>query len=190
MNTVLETLLTRRSVVAKDMVAPGPTDEQIDQILSAGHRVPDHGKIGPWRFILFKDEARTEFGQILGRIAAEKNPEASDALLEYEQNRFNRAPLVIAVIASPNVEHKVPVWEQHLAAGAVCQNMLLAATGLGFASQWLTEWYAYDEDVKQELELNENEAIAGFIYIGSAEQKPKERVRPDIGERITYWNKK
>ena len=187
MNEVLNTLLTRRSVLAKEMVAPGPSTEQIDQILAAAHRVPDHGKIGPWRFIVFTGEAREQFSQVLGEIFAAENPDAAEAVTGFEKQRLTRAPVVIAVISAPNVEHKVPVWEQELSAGAACQNILLAASALGFGAQWLSEWYAYNDSVNQELELASTERVAGFIYIGSHDKAPKERIRPSLEERIQYW---
>lgn len=182
----LELLLTRRSVKANDMVEPGPNAEQIQNILAAAHRVPDHGKIGPWRFVLFSGEARSKFGAVLRERFAELNPDASEKLLTFESERFNRAPLIIAVVASP-IEHKVPEWEQILSSGACCQNMLLAAHAQGFAAQWLTEWYAYDEKIAEALKLKDKEKIAGFIYIGSPKEAPTERVRPDLKERIISW---
>lgn len=169
------------------MVAPGPNAQNIQDILQAAHRVPDHGKIGPWRFIVFSDGARATFGQTLKDIYAAQNPDASAKLLEHQQNLLLRAPVVIAVIASPNREHKVPEWEQNLAIGAACQNLLVATHALGFVGQWLTEWCSYSDAVNQSLKLAPHERIAGFMYLGSAAQAPTERARPDLSERITYW---
>ncbi|WP_370979209.1 nitroreductase [Agaribacterium sp. ZY112] len=187
---LLEALHTRRSVLANNMCAPGPSDEQIQDILKAAHRVPDHGKIGPWRFWVFQGQARADFGNILRQRFAEREPKASEKLLEFEALRFLRAPVVIAVSSKPNPEHKVPVWEQELSAGAACQNILLAAKALGFYSQWITEWYAFDQQINAELGLEEHERIAGFIYIGSAKDTPSERARPDLNERVSYWKAK
>lgn len=189
MTNFIENLLTRRSVAANDLCEPGPTDDQLQQILAAAHRVPDHGKIGPWRFIVFKGDAREHFSCKLGEIFAKENPEASDKLTQFESERLVRAPLVIAVIASPVVEHpKIPEWEQILSVGAACQNILVAALALGFGAQWLTEWYSYNEKVKALLKLKASEKVAGFIYIGSYAEKPTERPRPDLQERLQYWN--
>lgn len=185
-NPVLDALLSRRSILAKDMTGPGPNKAELGQILSAAHRVPDHGKIGPWRFIVFEGEARTQFSDALAQIFQRENPECSDAMLNFEKQRFNRAPVVIAVISAP-VEHKVPEWEQVLCSGACCQNILHAAHSLGFGAQWLTEWYAYNDDVNHLLNMSDKEKIAGFIYIGQHENPPKERVRPSLDERVTYW---
>lgn len=186
MHPVIDALLTRRSVTAKDMVAPGPSPEQLNTLLTAAHRVPDHGKIGPWRFIVFEGEARTRFGEQLGKIFASKNPDASEKLLAFEADRFNRAPCVIAVVSAP-IEHKVPKWEQELSAGAVCMNMLHAAHAAGFVAQWLTEWYAYDSDVDALLKLQAGERVAGYMYVGTAGAAPSERDRPSLEDRVSYF---
>lgn len=185
-NDTLNTLLTRRSVVARDLSAPGPSPEERDQILAAGHRVPDHGKLGPWRFIVFEGAARDAFGDRLAEIFMNDNPEAGEKNREIERTRFTRAPLVIAVISAP-VEHKVPQWEQELSCGAVCQNMLLAANAMGYGAQWLTEWYAYHADVNALLGLKKDERVAGFIYVGTKKEQPCERKRPSLDERISFW---
>ena len=187
MNPVINSLLTRRSVLANNLQEPGPNAEEINILLEAAHRVPDHGKIGPWRFILFKEEARQTFSAKLGQIFQDENPEANQNQIEFEQNRLTRAPLVIAVISSPNIDHKVPLWEQELAVGAVCQNLLIAANSLGYGAQWLTEWYSYHQSVNTLLELEDHEKIAGFIYIGSFTEKPKERIRPNLSDKILLW---
>lgn len=180
-------LLTRRSTVAKDLIEPGPNQDEVTQILESGHRVPDHGKIGPWRFIVFQGEARKNFDQLLGSIFKNNNPTAADKLIEFESERFQRAPTVIAVISSPVDHPKVPLWEQQLSAGAACQNMLNAAHLMGYGAQWLTEWYAFDKQVDKHLKLTENEQVAGFMYFGSVAQTPSERNRPNLNERISHW---
>lgn len=186
-NTLTDALLSRRSVVARDLCEPGPNQDELDTILKCAHRVPDHGKIGPWRFIIFQDEARLAFGQELEKIFADENPDATDKVLEFEKERFMRAPLVIGVIYSPHEHPKVPEWEQQLSTGAVCQNILNAAHFLGYSAQWLTEWYAFNDNVNGILGLHPQEHVAGFIYIGSTKEKPSERNRPDLAERINYW---
>lgn len=183
----IELLHQRRSVKAAEMIEPAPNELQLSSILQAAHRVPDHGKIGPWRFIVFKGDARGHFGQTLKNIYCAKNPDATLKLIKHQEDLLLRAPLVIAVIASFDLEHKVPEWEQTLAVGAVCQNLLVATHSLGFVGQWLTEWYSYSDEVSQALGLTPNERVAGFMYLGSASQKPAERVRPDLNERISYW---
>ncbi len=182
----LNSLLTRRSVLARELAEPGPNADELDNILKAAHRVPDHGKIGPWRFLLFQGDSRGAFGSELARIFLSDNPDTTSKCLDFERDRFNRAPLVITVVSAP-IEHKVPEWEQVLSCGAVCQNILNAATSLGYGAQWLTEWYAYHNEVNQVLGLKENERVAGFIYIGSYRERPNERNRPSLSERISEW---
>ena len=184
----LELLMLRRSLTVKDMVHPGPSEEQIKQILKIGSRVPDHKKQVPWRFLTFEKSTRGKFGKILRTIFAKNNPKTNEKILDFEENRFLRAPLVIAVISTADKDNpKVPEWEQILTAGAICQNILIASNAMGYASQWLTEWYAYDKVVLKELNLNPNERIAGFIYIGTAGKQPKERGRPDLANLVKKW---
>lgn len=185
--STLELLTTRRSVKAKDMIEPGPNQEQIRTILQAGHRVPDHGKIGPWRFVVFRGHARAQFTEKLAEIYAEENPDCKEKKLNFQSEVLMRAPVAIAVISTASQHAKVPEWEQVLSVGAVCQNMLIAATAMGFGAQWLTEWYSYNDRVKALLEMEPHHRVAGFLYFGNFEHKPEERKRPDLEERITYW---
>ena len=178
----IDLLLTRRSGSAKAMKAPGPSRKQIDQILQAGARVPDHGKLFPWRFIIFEGKGRERAGDILAEVMEAEGERAKQ--VEEERGRFLRAPLVIGVISCAREAHKVPVWEQELSAGAVCQNILIAATALGFVGTWLTEWYAFHPVVKQQMGLKPGERVAGFIYIGTAKDELEERPRPEM-EKIT-----
>lgn len=182
-----ELLLNRRSVMAKDMLEPGPNDEQLQVLLRAAHRVPDHGKLGPWRFVVFRGAARRDFGEQLADIFQQDNADASDALLAFQRSLLLRAPLVIAVISTATAHVKIPQWEQVLSAGAACQNLLLAAASMGFGAQWLTEWYSYNDRVKTLLGAQPEHNIAGFLYFGSYGEKPEERTRPSLEERVTYW---
>lgn len=183
----LNLLFNRRSVVANNLQAPGPNAQQILDLLSAAIRVPDHGKLTPWRFIVFKDDARQSFGMILTDAFIKRKPKASEELTDFERARFTRAPVVIAVISSPQEGHKIPLWEQQLSAGAVCQNLLIAANATGFSCQWITEWYAYDSDVASALKLASGEKVAGFVYIGTAKAEPMERKRPSLENLVTEW---
>ena len=183
----LEQISQRRSVKAMDLHTPGPNQQQMDQLLAAAARVPDHGKLGPWRFICFQNDARQAFGEHLAQRFSELKPQAPAAAIEAERGRFVRAPLVIAVISCVQAHPKIPEWEQLMSAGAVCQNLLVAANLMGFAAQWLTEWYAYDEAIDAKLDLKSGERVAGFVYIGSAKDKPDERQRPDLQQRIQHW---
>jgi nitroreductase len=183
----VELLLTRRSAKALTMVEPGPNEEELRTILTAGARVPDHGKLAPWRFIIFRGEARAAFGAELARIHAAAQPGATAEQTGFEANRLTRAPVVVAVISRVTPGIKIPEWEQVLSAGAACQNMLVAATALGFGAQWLTEWYAFDPQVNALLGLKENEKVAGFIYLGSESVAKDERPRPVLADITSEW---
>lgn len=180
-------LLNRRSTTAKLMQEPGPDAEQLGIILQAGARVPDHGKLAPWRFLLVTEDHRHSLGERFAEIAKKNVPDLSNADLVLERGRFLRAPIVIVVISKILQHHKIPVWEQQLSAGAVCQNMLIAANALGFASQWLTEWYSYDDDAKAVLGLTAEEQVAGFVYIGTTTDTVMERKRTDLNELVSLW---
>lgn len=184
---MLDLLLSRRSVKPAAMAAPGPTAAQLTQILTAATRVPDHKKLAPWRFIVFEGEARERFGQVLAQVCAreEKDP-PSTMRLELEAKRLMRAPTVVAVISRVTHNPAAPDWEQQLSAGAVCQNMTLAANALGFATNWITEWYSYSAGVQAALGLARNERIAGFVYIGSGDTPP-DRERPSLSDIVTRW---
>ncbi len=181
----IDLLLTRRSGSAKAMKAPGPSKKQIEDILQAGARAPDHGKLFPWRFIVFEGKGRERAGDILGEVMEAEGERAKQ--VEEERGRFLRAPLVIGVVSAVREQHKIPVWEQELSAGAVCQNILIATTALGFVGNWLSEWYAYHPDVKQKMGLKPGERIAGFIYIGTAKVELEERPRPEMDKIITVF---
>ncbi|MBT6031749.1 MAG: nitroreductase [Kordiimonadaceae bacterium] len=186
----LELLSKRRSLTVKDMTAPGPNEDQLKQILTIGSRVPDHKKQVPWRFLTIDGECRADIGKTLRTVFKKNTPDADEELLDFEENRLMRAPLVIAVISTASPENpKVPEWEQILTAGAVCQNILIAANAMGYASQWLSEWYSYDNEVLKALHISSDERIAGFIYIGTSIKEPSERGRPDIENITQKWSR-
>ena len=180
-------LWRRRSTPADFLTGPGPDAECLGAILTIAARAPDHRRVTPFRFLVFEGEARARFGEILKAAFIANEPDASEEKIAYEANRFMRAPSVVAVISKVNREHRTPEWEQILTAGAVCQNMLIAASAHGFAAQWLTEWYAFDEKVLKGLGLSENERIAGYIYLGTAKEDPKERGRPDMSAIVSRF---
>jgi nitroreductase len=181
----LDLLLSRRSGSAKAMTEPGPSKKQLAEILKASARAPDHGKLFPWRFLVIEDKGRSRAGDILAEVMEAEGERAKQ--VEEERERFLRAPVVVAVISAAREQHKIPVWEQELSAGAVCQNMLIAATASGFVAQWVTEWYAYHPVVKQRLGLTAGERIAGFIYIGTAKDELEERPRPDMDKIVSFF---
>ena len=188
MSEIIDFLLTRRSVTARNMTEPGPSADELDNILRAGMRVPDHGRLGPWRFIVIKGDARAAFGDVLGEAFKKENPDAFEELIEVERERFQRAPVVIAVVSRVIKEHKIPEWEQTLSSGAACVNMLNAAHAIGYAAQWLTEWPAYNADVAAALGLAEHERIAGFVYVGTPKEPPTERQRAEYEAVVSEWN--
>ena len=183
----LDLLLSRRSGSAKTMTGPGPEPEELRKILAAGARVPDHGKLAPWRFIVFEGQGRTRMGEVLVRALAETEPNASPDRVEQERTRFLRAPIVVGVISRVREYHPIPVWEQELSAGAVCQTMLIAAHALGYVGNWITEWCAYHQTVKDALGLKSGERVAGFLYFGQPAQPLEERVRPGLDSLITKF---
>lgn len=185
--SMIELLLTRRSVSSALMTDEGPDAAALDLILRAGHRVPDHGKLGPWRFIVFEGQARAAFGHVLKDAFLKADPGAGEERASLETLRLLRAPTVICVVSCAATHVKIPIWEQELSAGAVCQNMLVAATALGFGAQWLTEWYSFDANVAAGLGLTGNERVAGFIYLGGHPGPQEDRVRPDLAERVSRW---
>jgi nitroreductase len=184
---MVDLLATRRSVVAQNLGPPGPSEAQLQTLLTLGARVPDHGKLEPWRFVTFTGGERQAFGDILASTYKNANGEGDAEAVEFERARFLRAPVVIAVISKAAPHPKIPEWEQVLSAGAVCQNLLVAAAALGFAAQWLTEWYAYDEQIAGALGLTPGERVAGFVYLGTAQTPPKPRPRPDMAQVVKSW---
>jgi nitroreductase len=181
-------LLSRRSGSAKAMTAPGPSAAELETMLTAAARVPDHGKLFPWRFIVFEGEARTRMGELLAEALKASEPEAATPeRLEMERARFLRAPVVVGVVSRVREGIPIPPWEQQLSSGAVCQTMLIAATSLGYVANWLTEWPAYNARVAEGLGLGEGERIAGFVYIGTSAVVLEERVRPDLAKIVTRF---
>ena len=184
----LTLLARRRSVTAKTMTGPGPEGAALDALLVVAARVPDHRKVVPFRFVVLEGAARDRFGETVVRPAAQaREPDASARKLDEEAAQFARGGVVVAVVSAPDPDHKTPVWEQELTAGAVCQNLLIAANAAGWAGQWLTGWTAYDEAVTRALGIREGERVAGYIYLGTAEEPPKERARPDPAAITTRW---
>lgn len=182
----LDLLLSRRSGSAKAMTGPGPDAEQQRQILAAAVRVPDHGKLAPWRFILFEGEGRRRVGEVLAE-AVRQEKDSSSERVALERERFLRAPLVIGVVSRAREQLPIPVWEQELSAGAVCQNIVIAAHAMGFVANWVTEWCAYHPLVRDRIGLKSGERVAGFIYIGQPTAPLEDRPRPDIDALATRF---
>jgi len=176
----LDVLLSRRSVKAREMVAPGPDGAALETILAAGMRVPDHGKLAPWRFLVFSGEARTALGEMIREayLAEEAAPSkaTAKALARYPE----QAPLLVVLVSSPSNAKPIPEWEQRLSTGAAGMAMLIAAHAQGYVGQWLTGWPAYSAELHRRLGLAEADRIAGYLFFGSpADSPPEERERPD-----------
>lgn len=181
-------LALRRSSGKLTLTAPGPDEGALAEILKVAARVPDHRRVEPWRFITITGTAREAFGARLAEIAPQSEVARSrDVTAEASAGLPLRAPVVVAVVSSPDPSHQTPVWEQELSAGAVCYNLLIAAQAAGWGAVWLTDWISYDDDVNAALGLSEGERIAGYIYIGSTDVKAPERPRPDMAVKVTAW---
>jgi nitroreductase len=187
MNEVLELLRTRRSVAPHLLGGPGPTPEELDRLLTIAARVPDHGRLTPWRFIVLEGDARHRIGETIAAAARADDQGADEAKLALERARLARAPLVVAVVSRARPHVKIPEWEQTLSAGAVCMTLVIAANALGFATSWITEWYAFDRRVLDALGVAPDESIAGFVHIGRATQPPAERPRPVMADIVSRF---
>ncbi|HEX8400369.1 MAG TPA: nitroreductase [Allosphingosinicella sp.] len=185
-SSALSLLRTRRSGRPRDLVAPGPDDAQLREILSIAMRVPDHGKLAPWRFVVVAPEQRPALEALLQRAFRIGDPEPTRPELEAVTRFAHQAPALVVVLSSPVRGHKIPVWEQELSAGAACMNLLTAAHAFGFAGGWITGWPTYSELVRQAFG-REGESIAGFMFIGTPAAPLEERVRPDYDRIVSRW---
>ncbi len=182
---LIKMLDQRRSSPSRMLHGPGPNAEEVRQMLTSALRVPDHGKLTPWRFLRIQGHTRLALGDLLAQRALELDPNAPDSVIEKDRARFSFAPLIITVIARLTPNHKVPEQEQILSGGAVCFALLQAAQGLGYGAQWLTGWAAYDPLITKKLGVEENECILGFIHIGNVDEMAPERVRPKLEDLLS-----
>lgn len=187
MSDPLSLLNTRYSIPSRQLGEPAPDEATLQALLQAAIRVPDHGKLEPFRLIRLQGEAKLRFGEALATIAERNHPEMSGAKLEKERLRYTYAPLVVTVIARINHDSKVPEIEQKLCAGSVANNLLLGATALGFGAQWLTGWAAYDAGVANLLGLAANESVIGFVHMGTAQMEVPDRDRPLLANLFSTW---
>jgi nitroreductase len=187
MNDTIELLRTRRSAAPAMLKGPGPSDEELDLLLTIASRVPDHGKLVPFRFIVFEGAARDKAGAIIAEQFAKANPDADETRLDIERKRLSFAPLVVGVVSRAAPHEKIPQWEQILSAAAACMNLAIAANALGFATGWLTEWYAYDREILAKFGLSESERMAGFIHIGRHAGPREDRLRPALADIVTRF---
>jgi len=187
MPDAIDLLKSRRSVKPADLTGPGPSAPEIDSLLTIASRVPDHGKLTPWRFVLFAGDGRIAAGERIAAVFRDSHPDATPEQIEFERQRLARAPLVVAVVSRAGPHVKIPEWEQLLSAGAAAMNLVNAAHALGFAANWITEWYAYDRRVLDAIGLAPHERIAGFIHIGKPARPPEDRPRPALADIVTRF---
>ncbi|WP_269790215.1 nitroreductase [Stenotrophomonas sp. Iso1] len=186
-NCFMQALDQRLSVPSRQLSEPAPDADTLLRMLQSAVRVPDHGKLVPYRFLQLRGDARHALGEFLAQRSRQRDPQAAEAVVEKDRLRFSHAPLIVTVIARLQPEHKVPAQEQLLTAGCVCFALLQAAQGAGFGAQWLTAWMAYDAEVSRHLGLVENERIIGFIHIGTPKLVIPDRDRPDPATLLQDW---
>ncbi len=182
----LALLARRRSSKLMHLAEPAPTSAELEALIALAARVPDHGKLGPWRFVIIEGEARARAGAVLADVIKDDEG-VDDARLDFVRGTFLRAPSCVMIVSSPQPNKKVPEWEQQLSAGAVCYNLLIAAHALGYAGCWLTEWHAFDARAAKALGLSETERVAGFVYLGTPSVGATERVRADVTTRVSRF---
>jgi nitroreductase len=177
-------LARRRSASAMALAEPAPSDAELATLLRLATRVPDHGKLAPWRFVVLRGEAKRRFIAGLEAIAAAR-PDAER--LTAKLGKIKAPPLTVAVVSRVR-PGDIPEWEQRLSAGAVCMSLIVAAQAMGYGANWITDWYAYDADAARLLGLGEGERVAGYVHLGTSAEAPLERVRPEVGAIVEAWN--
>jgi nitroreductase len=180
-------LSRRRSVPPAFLAGPGPSEAELETMLTIASRVPDHGKLQPWRFIIYAGEARLKASRIVEEAFLAANPGADEGARKKEAARFSQAPLVVGVISTAAPHVKIPLWEQELSAAAVCQNLVIAAAALGYGASWLTGWYAYDAGVGASLGVKPGEKVAGFVHIGRPTETMPDRPRPSLRDIVSHF---
>jgi len=188
MTDAREYLKTRRTISAAFLGDPAPDGDQLNEILTIASRVPDHGKLTPWRFVVFSGESRLQAGAALALRYAEINPDAEEKLLAWERNQFAKAPLVVAVVSRAAPHVKIPEFEQLLSAGAVAMNLVHGTHALGFAAQWVTGWFVYDDTAGRILGLQTGERLVAIVHIGTPSVPPVDRPRPPLADIVSNWS--
>ena len=187
MTALAEYLLTRQSPAIQMLKEPGPSQAEIETLVRIASRVPDHGKLQPWRFILYRGDVRHRVGEMLAKRLEERDGQLTPGAREKECERFSRAPLVIGVIFCPRESDKIPQWEMFLSAGAASMNLVHAAHALGYGANWITNWYADDAEARRLLGLKPDERVAGFVHIGTVEGERPDRPRPEPADLMSDY---
>ena len=185
-SSALALLETRRSAKPRELVGPGPTPPEMDRILTIAARVPDHGKLTPWRFVTVAEYQRDAFGVLLRQALVEHDPCATIAHHQKEDDFAHYAGQLVVLVSAPVHDHKIPLWEQELSCGAAAMNLLLAADALGYVAGWVTGWRTYSERVRSAF-CGPGERVAGFIFIGHPGREIEERARPALADISRQW---
>lgn len=186
--SALNFLENRKSVPSSAFNGVGPDKNQLDRIITIASRVPDHGRLEPWRFIIYRIEQGAAIGDALAARALEINPDIASQDLDREKTRFAKAPLTIGVISKAKAHPKIPDWEQFLSGGAAAMNICYAAEALGFGVNWVTGWYSDDAKARKILGLKDDERVVGFVQIGQVDIKVPDRPRPDINALMSDYS--
>lgn len=184
----LAALLSRRSVKTKDLGEPGPGPEDLERILTAARRVPDHGKLAPWRFLVFRGTARDALGRLIGECYRREEVQPDATVAKGLEGFALQAPVLAVLVSTPSDARPIPEWEQRLSAGAAGFALLAASHMMGYAGQWLTGWPAYSRELARALGLGDEDRIAGFFFLGTPKRKPSERPRPSREEVVREFD--
>ena len=185
---IIDFLLTRSSAPIPELREPAPNDAEIDTLIRIASRVPDHGRLAPWRFILYRGEVRAQIGEKLAALAEQREGPLSDSRRDQERARFTRAPLVIGVIHTPKENPKIPQWEMLLSGGAAAMNLVVAANAMGYRTNWITNWYSDVPEGREILGLAPHERVVGFVHIGTFKGEIVERPRPDPATLVSDYS--
>lgn len=187
-SSVIDFMLARKSAPIPELNEPAPSDEEIRTMLTIASRVPDHGRLAPWRFILYRGAARDRIGEMLAARAEQREGPLTDGRRQQELARFSRAPLVIGIVSVPRENPKIPQWEMFLSGGAAAMNLVIAANAFGYGTNWITNWYSDDEEGRRILGLAPQERVVGFVHIGTFSGDAPERPRPDVDTLYSEWS--
>lgn len=185
MKDAIDLLRTRRSPRIPDLSEPGPSERELEMLLTLASRVPDHGKLAPWRFLVLRKEGRAALAEALAQCFRADHPEATPDQIEKERSRYAGTPLIVGVISRAAAHEKIPEWEQILSAGAACMSLVIAAHALGYGANWVTGWAAYDRSCLDLLGVDGNERVAGFVHIGTPTAALEDRPRPKLDDIVT-----
>jgi nitroreductase len=184
---IIDFLLTRNSAPIPELKEPAPSDAEIETLIRIASRVPDHGRLEPWRFILYRGETREKIGEKLAELAQKREGPLPEGRILQEKTRFSRAPLVIGVISVPRENPKIPQWEMFLSGGAAAMNLVIAANAMGYSTNWITNWYSDVDEGRCILGLAPHERVVGFIHIGTFAGQAPERPRPEVGKLYSEY---